>query len=99
MKNKKLKKILENIKLFDNYNMVFPLNSDDTALYILNFLSQRYASRPIVDRYDFHHECRDSITLKQLNSLTINRYYIDIIKDLYKKSPKRIKLIKRMENI
>ena len=87
MKNKKLKAILDSIKLRDENGKIYPISDELMLQYIINFLTQKPLEAIIMDRAYIRSSKKEKII-----ECPIYDYYIKTIFEIYSNSPRRLRL-------
>ena len=87
MKNKKLKAILDTIKLRDENGKIYPISDELMLQYIINFLTQKPLEAIIMDRAYIRSSKKEKII-----ECPIYDYYIKTIFEIYSNSPRRLRL-------
>ena len=87
MKNKKLKAILDTIKLRDENGKIYPISDELMLQYIINFLTQKPLEAIIMDRAYIRSSKKENII-----KCPIYDYYIKTIFEIYSNSPRRLRL-------
>ena len=93
MKNKKLKAILDTIKLRDENGKIYPISDELMLQYIINFLTQKPLEAIIMDRAYIRSSKKEKII-----ECPIYDYYIKTIFEIYSNSPRRLRLYNNLSD-